>query len=274
MRSIFDASDYREFLRDFYEQRKLEFPLFSYRMMGQKLGLDASQLFRILQKNQHLPQRCIPAAKDMLGLAGRSAEYFELLISADRSRSLQKQREILDKAYSLRDVQRRTINQQELKFLGHWWIAATRAFIEVSNGKADPGYIAQNLRPQITTKEAKEALNILKELGMVRKLSSEKLALTEPHLTVSGPEKTKAVRNFQKQVMQLAAAALDDVDVSERDVSTLTLAVDEGGFADIREMAREFRRQVQKRVEECEFPDRIMQFNMALFPVTQKKGET
>lgn len=271
MGAVFDVTDYRDLLHSYYEERKTQMPLYSYRMLGSKLGLDASQLFRIMQKEQHLPGRCVPAAKELLGLTGRAAEYFELLIAASRSRTQQKRQELLDKAFALRDVRRHELGEKELMFLSQWWIATVRAFLEVSKGNADPALISRSLIPSISEDQARDAVELLKDLGMVKRLPSEKLALAEPHLTVGGPAKAKAVRQFQKQVMQLGADSLDGVPVEQRDVSTLTMAVDEEALQDLKEMAREFRRQVQKRVEECAGPDRIMQLNMALFPVARRQ---
>lgn len=269
MRSIFDTADYRDALFAYYESRKAEMPLYSYRLMGQKLGLDASQLFRILQKEQHLPARCVPAAKDLLNLQGRAAEFFDLLIAAARSRQKAKKEALLDKAFALRDVQRRQIDEQELKFLSHWWIAAVRAFLEVTQGVAIPQKIAQSLIPPISEAQVQEALTLLQDLGLVQKIASARLQLTEPHLSVSGPRKAQAVRQFQKQVIELSAQALENISVEQRDISTLTMAMDGECLQDIKELTREFRRQIQKRVEESIKPDRIVQMNIAIFPLAQ-----
>src|SRR5690554_3634026 len=116
MVTVFDVADYRDLLLAYYNDRKAQMPLLSYRMLGGKLGIDASQLFRILQKQQHLPARCVPLAKELMGLSGRAAEYFELLIAASRSKSPSKRQELLNKAFSLRDVRRRELNNKELQF--------------------------------------------------------------------------------------------------------------------------------------------------------------
>ena len=50
MLNIDEISDYRDLLKNYYTQRKLDMPLYSYKMMGQKLGLDTSQVFRVLNK--------------------------------------------------------------------------------------------------------------------------------------------------------------------------------------------------------------------------------
>lgn len=270
---LYDETDYRVLLKRFYQMRKEAMPLYSYRMMGQRLGLDASQLFRILQGEQHLPPRCVPLAKDLLELKGRGAQYFDILVAASRTRSQPKRIELLDQAFALRDVERKSLDQRELQFLSQWWIPAVRAYLEVCGGKANAKQICKSMVPSITMEQAEEALGVLKDLGLVKKMASGRLALAQSHLTVGGPEKSQAVRHFQRQALGLSAHALDAFEPAARDISTLTIAVDQDGFSDIREMAREFRRQVQKRVEECAKPDRVMQLTMALYPVVPSEAE-
>ena len=115
MNLFLDTADYRDLLKSYYERRKKEMPLYSYRMMGEKLGLDSSFLFRVLQKKRRLPVHALQKAKE--------------------------------------------------------------------------------------------------------KLASGKLSLMDAHLTVGGPEKALAVRNFQKQTLNLPIEALDNVLVNERNVS-------------------------------------------------------
>lgn len=266
-----DVGDYRELFMRHYLEQKQTMPLYSYRIMGERLGLDASQLFRILHKDEHLPTRCIPMAKDLLGLTGRAGKFFETLLAASKTRTPSKRKELLDKAFALRDVERQVVGNHELRFFSQWWIPVVLAYLEVSEGRANPDDIAARIKPAITKAMATEAIEILKLLGFVKKISSGRLGLSQTHLTARGPEKIQAVRTFQKEVLSLAAAALDSIPVDQRDISTLTIAIDERCFSDIREMTREYRRQVQKRVEESTRPDRVMQLSMAFFPVVSAK---
>lgn len=267
-----DMADYRDLLKSFYERRKAEMPFYSYRMMGEKLGLDSSYLYRVLQKKQHLPAHAMPAAKEILGLSGREAEYFELLFSAAVTKDKSKREELMAKALSLQDVKRHSLQAAELKLLENWWIPSVRAYLELSGGVVNIKQMARDMCPPITEEQAREAVETLKEIGLVKKLASGKLALSEAHLTVGGPEKRAAVRKFQKQVLSLASDALENVPVEERDISTLTLSVDQACFEDLGEMLKEFRRLVQKRVDSAKNTDRIMQLSMAFFPVARKKN--
>ena len=227
----------------------------------------------MLQKKQHLPAHVIPAAKELLDFDGRSAEYFDLLVAAGVVKSADKKAELMAKAVALRDVERHSLQQADLKLLENWWIPAVRAYLELNGGVVNIKKIAKDLCPPITEEQAAEAIEILKEVGLVKNVASGRLALTDAHLTVSGQEKSAAVRHFQKQVLFLASEALDSVPVNERNISTLTLSVDQACFDDLGEMLREFRRLVQKRVDESKRPDRVMQLSMAFYPVAKTNGK-
>ena len=49
------------------------------------------------------------------------------------------------------------------------------------------------------------------------------------------------------------------------------MAVDQKGFEDIKKMIQEFRKDVQIRVDKCGKPSRVLQMNLALFPVAFNK---
>lgn len=267
MRSIFEYLDYRDLLKDAFEDRKASSPLYSYRMMAEALGQDTSNIFRILQKDAHLPARCQSRAIEYLNLTGRSAEYFVLLIAYSREKDPQARHDILEKAMSLRDVANRQLGENELAYFRDWWVVAVRSLLEVVEGRVQPATMASRLCPAIQESDVVKALDMLQELGLVKKASSGRLVLTEAHLNAGGDEKTQAVRHFQRQILALASESLERFPKEQRDVSTLTLAVDRTAFMEIRGMLREFRQQIQKRVEEAPRPDRVMQLSMAFFPL-------
>jgi uncharacterized protein (TIGR02147 family) len=273
VKRVFEYLDYRDMLKDAYEERKAENQLFSYRMMATRLGTDHSYLFRILQKDVHLPARCTPSALEFLGLSGRAAEYFQMLLAYARTRGKREKQEILEKALALRDVERHQIGEKELAFFGNWWIVAIRCLLEVLEGRANPEEISRRLQPSVSVADVQASLDLLLELGFVKKAASGRLMVTDAHLTAGGDRKVVALRRFQAQVLDLAKESLERFPTELRDVSTLTLAVDRDAFTDIREMLRECRRQIQKRVEDAAHPDRVLQLSMAFFPVAPAPAE-
>lgn len=271
MINFLEIKDYRDFLKNYYERRKEKMPLYSYRMMGAKLGLDASYLYRIIQKKHHLPTHTIALAKEMLDLSDKAAEYFDILVACSKTNNPEIKFSLIEKAINLRNIEKKELTDSELLFLSNWKIPAIRALLDVTKGQSNPHEIAKKIKPAITEAEAQEALDCLIKLGFISKNSSGNMKLNDPHLTVSvkASEKIKAVRGFQKQVLELAENALDNCPINERDISTLTIAVDLECFEDIRDMLQEFRRLIQKRVDETKSPDRVMHLSMAFYPITQ-----
>ena len=275
MKPVFEYLDYRNYLKDAFDERKANDPFFSYRMLAEFLGLDTSNVFRILHGESQLPARCQSRALEFLGLSGRSAEFFILLIGYARERGAKAKKEILEKALSLRDVARRQLEEEQLAvYFGNWWVVAVRSLLEVLDGRNVPSELSKRLVPAVSEADIERALGALKELGLVKKASSGRLLLAEPHVTAGGEVRTKAVRQFQKQILSLASDSIERFPRDQRDVSTLTLAVDARAFAEIREIIRECRRQIQKRVEEAKAPDRVMQLAMAFFPLAPASEET
>ncbi|MEN9309339.1 MAG: hypothetical protein RL173_3271 [Fibrobacterota bacterium] len=274
MRPVFEYLDYRDILKEAYEVRKIESPLFSYRMLAEYLGLDTSNVFRILQGDAHLPARCQSRAIEFLELSGRGAEYFLMLIAYARERNSKSRKELLEKAMALRDVARRKLVDQELTYYRDWWVVAIRSLVEVVDGKVRASELAERLSPSVSEAEVARSLELLLELGLVKKASSGRLVLSDAHLTAGGEQKTEAVRHFQKQILSLASESLERFPKDQRDISTITFAVDRVAFLEIREMLRECRRQIQKRIEESKSPDRVLQLAMALFPLSPAKGES
>jgi len=267
MKQVFDYLDYRDMLKDAYEEGKASDSILSYRTLAARLGTDASYLFRVLHKEQHLPARCVPKALEFLALGGRSAEYFQMLLAYGRTRGKVQKQEILDKAFGLRDVERRRMTEKELDFFRNWWVAGVRCLLEITGGNVKAQDLAQRFQPAVSTDEVRKALDLLLELGMVKRVSSDRLLPAETHVVAGGDEKVLAVRTFQAQVLDLAKQSLERYPPDMRDVSTLTLALDADAFRDIREMLRECRRQIQKRVEGATRPDRVLELSMAFFPI-------
>lgn len=269
--TIYDYTDYRDIIRDFYLEKKNSNGRYSYSVLGQAIGLNASHVFCIVEKKRNLPVRCVPAVKKILGLTGRAARYFDLLLAASRTKSEKTKTEILAKAFLLRDVKTHSLADKEQKYLSDWWTPVIRALIEVNQGKVDAKEISESLEPSIEEEKVQESIDILNELGFIQDLGNGRVKLADAHINIAGEQRAQAIRQFQANVMQIGARSLNTIDPADRDISTLTMAVDQQGFEDIKAMIQEFRKDVQIRVDKCGKPTRVLQMNLALFPVAFNK---
>lgn len=269
MRSIFEYLEYRDILKDSFEERKASDPQYCYRMMAESFGLHISNIFRVLQKETHLPARCQSRAIEFLGLTDRAAAYFLLLIAYARERKAKSRMEILEKALALRDVTPRKLIDQELAYYRDWWVSAIRSLLEVVDGRALPSELAAKLSPSVPEVEVAKALELLQELGLVKKAASGRLVLGVAHVSaLAGNDKVKAMREYQRQILTLAAESIERHPPTTRDISTITLALDENSFAEVSGFLREIRRHAQRSADETKHPSQVMQLAIALFPLS------
>lgn len=267
MEPRFDYDNYREILKAEFENRKEASPQFSYKILAEILGLDPAGTFRILNQERHLPARCVSRAIDFLELSGRAAEYFVLMTSYGRERRKAARAELLRKAQELRDVPRRQLEGQELSVLRDWWVVAVRCAVEVLEGRAVPEEISQRIVPPVGVDQIRAAIDLLVGMGIARRAQGERLRIVDQHLTIDGEKGREAVAEFQRKVMGLAAESVDRFPRDQRDISTLTVTVDERAFEDIRGILKDCRRRIQARVGEAARPDRALQVAMAIFPL-------
>ena len=202
MPSIYEYTDYRDIIRDFYLEKKEKNAKYSYSVLGMAIGLNASHVFCIVEKKRNLPVRCVPAIKKVLGLTGRAARYFDLLLAASRTKSEKTREEILAKAVLLRDVKKHVLQDKEIKYLSDWWTPVIRALIEVNQGKVDIKTIAEWLEPAIGEDKVQESVNLLKDLGFIQDLGNGRVKIADSHINISGEERAQAIRAFQAAVMQ------------------------------------------------------------------------
>jgi uncharacterized protein (TIGR02147 family) len=266
MKPIQEYLDYREALRDYFEERKTAMPLYSYRMLGNRMGMDSSQAFRVLKGELQLPQRGIKSCTEMLGLDSKGVEYFELLVHFARAKSDRERKMLFERILNLREAPEHMLTAKQYRFFAEWHISAVRALLGSSKYGDDWGQIAAALTPPITRKQAQENVALLCELGLVRKVGAY-YELTENHIGTGRDVTSLAVRTFHHEMLRLADESLERHPKNQREFGTLTMAVDEVCYREITDLLAECRRQIRKRVDEVTAPDRVMQLNMQVFPL-------
>ena len=81
---IEEFRDYRAFLLEHYQWRKQINPWYSYRILASRIGMDVSQVYRILNGRIHLSPDAVPRVVKHLGLEGEVAEGFARMVTDGR----------------------------------------------------------------------------------------------------------------------------------------------------------------------------------------------
>jgi uncharacterized protein (TIGR02147 family) len=266
---IYRYYDYHAFLRDHYEWRKGVNANFSFRYIGGKVGLDAGLVLRILQGKRPLSPRKIQAFAGVTGLSKRRAEYFELLVLYGRAKTDREAQQYFEKLIGFTGLGGKRIDRDQYEFYQEWYYTAVRELLHFLPFKGDYEALAAMLVPAITAKEARKAIALLETLGLIAPKRDGGYRLTDKYLTTGEEWRSFAVREFQRQSLELARHALDETPKEARDISTVSLTINGHAMEKIRERVRQFHQDMLEISEQSGTGDRVYQVNLQVFPLSR-----
>lgn len=271
MADLFTYLDYREFLRDYFEEKRRSTSFFSYRYIGRKIGLDPSNIVKIILGKRHLSKSGIKKVTSFLKLTGRKIAYFETLVAFNKSKSEKESKKLFEELLSIKNVLTTKINSNRYQFYKKWYYTAVAALLYYYDFKGDYKALAEQLDPPISVKQAKESIKLLEDLNFIQKDETGKYSLTNTMITTGKEWRSIAIKSFQEETLRLALNSLHNHPKIKRDISTLSITVSQDDLEQIKEITREYRESVLKIVDESKNPDRVYQLNIQLFPLTGVK---
>jgi uncharacterized protein (TIGR02147 family) len=82
MINIFDYTDYRKFLEDYYLERKTQRPTFSYQFLAKKAGFtNKGFVYNLINGKRSLSKSNLFKMREALGLNKYEADYFGNILS-------------------------------------------------------------------------------------------------------------------------------------------------------------------------------------------------
>ncbi len=85
--ALFQAADFRAFLRDRYSELHTRDEAFSYRYIGGRIGLDSGSVSRVLNQKRKISFETASRLAEAFGLAGREIPVFRALVLYGQSES-------------------------------------------------------------------------------------------------------------------------------------------------------------------------------------------
>jgi uncharacterized protein (TIGR02147 family) len=271
--NVFEYLDYRIYLRDYYQFCKANEYGFSHRAFSRRAGLRSSNYLKLVMDGERnlTPEMADQFAK-ACGLQDQAADYFSELVAFNQATTAKERNrchERLTRFKQYREIHK--LDAAQAAYYSNWYLPAIRELVAREDFSEDPKWIARVLHPKITSAQAKKAIETLLELGLVERARG-RLRQSKPLVTTGSGPLGPHVVNYHRAMLQAAAEALDTVARDEREISSLTLCVSEEVMKDLKERIREFRREILQIAELEGKPERVVQINFQLFPLSEKKG--
>jgi uncharacterized protein (TIGR02147 family) len=264
---IFEYTDYREWLRDAFDDFKKRKSVISWRYMAMKLGADPGNLLRVSQGKIHLTLSLVQPMAEFFELSEKETAYWTELVYFGRAKTDAEALNHYEKMQMLKGIPLKRLAKKELEFYRHWYCNAIRSIIGICKFKDDYEGLAESCTPAISVEEAKSAVKLLYDLNMISRDRDGFWKVNDTFVSTGGNWRSEAVRTFQKETVRLAGESLERHAPPLRDISTVTMTFNMDDIALIREKIKEFRSELLRMSQEGSGDDTVFQLNVQLFPI-------
>jgi len=271
--NIYEYMDYRAFLNDMFLFRKQKDSYFSYRYFSNKAGFSSPNFIKlVIDGKRNLTNASIAKVSKGFGFSKQERESLEAMVFMNQAKDHEEKNYYLKKVMSIKGYNNvRKLDKKSYEYFSKWYNLAIREIIMFGGRNFTAEQIAETLSPKITAREAEKALNLLLELGLIRKDKDGLWEQSDPALT-TGPEvQSLAIANFHREMLRLATESIERYPADERDITALTLRVNGAGMEEVKKRIAEFRKELLESALVEEDTDQVIQVNIQAFPLTDKE---
>ncbi len=272
---IFDYSDFRIYLNDLFNYKHLQDKKFSKSFVCRGLGLENSRsYFQDIINGKFLSQVKVPLMIDVFELTKDETKYFRILINYNQSNDTPEERELyFEQLLSLKKSSGREVETYQYEYYTKWYHSVIRATLDIIDATVkDITLIRKQLIPNITAKEIKESLTLLKKLNLVGE--NEDGYLKPSDIIMRTPQycRDEAILRYQQEVLEQAQkipVKRNKTGLNRRMITKM-LTFSAEGNSRLESAIDRFSNEVNTIVsEDNNESDRIYQMFISLFPYSK-----
>lgn len=272
--SIYDYTDYRQFLRDCYNSHKESDKKFSHRFIAVHVGATSSGWFSDIINNRiNFTKVYLSPLCKLLHLNRRESDYFESLVEYDQAGSLVEKNRYMLRIMSFKEINPSIISQDHFEIYSKWYITAIRELLLFYDFNDDYRSLGRMLDPPIRPSEAQQAIKILLSTGFIKKNSDGFYKPVAQTITKDTAFRSVCWGNFVTSMMKLAMESVDRHDVEVRDISSVTVNLSEDSFEYAKAEIDALRKKLLALSEKDVKSFTVYQCNFQLFPLSQSSKE-
>jgi transcriptional regulator with XRE-family HTH domain len=229
-------------------------PQYSLRAFARALDLEPSALSKILRGKRKITVK----------MFGHLCKRLEL-----NSEIIEKMSEInIGNSQCKKEENYKILAVDTFQVISDWYHYAILELIKTKYFKSDTKWVAKTLG--ITVSEVCIAIERLKRLGFLRIDSKGKWHDDSGNITTVGSAfTTNAFKKMQRQILEKAIVALEEVAIQDRSQSSITLAVDSRMLPKIEEQIKLFRRKLVASIELNGNYDQVYNFCTSFYPISK-----
>jgi uncharacterized protein (TIGR02147 family) len=272
---IFNYSDYRAFLKDYYTGKKAESKRFTFSLFAAVTGFASPSFLKlVMEGKKNLTKPSVLKISRGLRMRKVPAQYFEDIVFFNQAVSLEDKGYYLERINEYRRKNRpEKLLPQEYDYLGQWYHCVIREMVDLAGFQEDPRWIAEKLLYTVKIEDIAGSLKFLEEKGFIGRDGSGRLVKKDKTLATGdiGQEEmlNTIVRAFHRSMVRFAEESIQKQPKAVRNTSNTTLSLSSASYDIAIKRIEQMRMELLEIAKADNHPDRIYQLNINLFPFTE-----
>ena len=270
MRPVTEYQDYRQYMQDFYEERKRS-SYFTWRKFASLAGFASPAYLKLVCDGKtSLSKPGVAKVARAMNLDGFDFTYFALLVRFGNAKNdSEKEAALMALEREARMNKIRIIDADAFRYYEDPTCPIVRELAPVMP-RATFGEIASKIRSETTAAQVRDTLQFLVKADLLKKNADETYEQTQKAVKGSKETIPLVIRTMNKKMTELAARSIANDSVEERNFSGITMGIDKRTYDRITREIEIFRKKIIDIANECQKIDQVYQMNLQIFPLTDK----
>jgi len=248
---------YALILQNELARRLAKNPKYSLRSFAKALSITPSALSEIIANKRGISVKKAQQLLDRMELPDQEEVSFIESVKATKAR------------YRLKgqkpNQEFQQLSEDVIRVVSDWYHFAILNLSLIDSAKADYRWVSSMLG--ISTTEARLALSRLERLKLIENKDG-RLVRTSGALKTSDGIPSKSVRKLNRELLEKAVNALEEVSVEKRDVTSMVMAIDPANLNVGRTKIKKFRRSLSSTLEKGT-PKEVYALTVSLIPLSE-----
>ena len=271
MKDILEYTDYRQYIADYYADRKAK-TAFSWQEFAKTAGFSSPVYLKYVSEGRfNLSAEAAVRTAQAMHLADYEREFFVKMVELGHAKNDDEKRAAFSKMVSIAESRKaKIVDGESFRFFEDWKNPVLRELAPAMPG-AKPLAMAHACRPEVSAAEVSDALSFLVKADLLKKDKDGNYAQTDKVVTTGPMEFTPlAVRGLHRQMGEFALDAIENVPQDERHFSGLTLGITREAYEKIVQRIAEFRKDIIAIATSETATEEVYRLNVQFFPMTKK----
>ncbi len=269
MDTIFEYTDYRKYLQDYYIHQKARNSSFSHRYFLSRAGLKGPNFLKnVIDGKRNLSQTSIRKFAQAMKLPKKEEKYFTCLVLFNQAKTTtDKQKHFLLLSNFSCKSQVQALQKKQFEYFSNWYTIAIREYIHAYNFFDNYEKMVNKITPKISIPQAKKSVKLLQKLGIIIPGEDGYYKVVERNLSTGPDVNDISVYNYYKSVFDISKKAMDTFPRDSRYYRSIMGSFSEEAFHKIKIELDTMRKKIIDIIDQDPYEKKVYHIGMQLFPM-------